>query len=60
LRRSPGDSGVVVLLDNRFLRYTSVLGEDTVSDLWPFEDLQEMRLAIAEFEKQREVCAVAH
>lgn len=59
LRRSPGDSGVVILLDNRFLRYTSVLGEDMVSDIWPFEDLDEMKLAISEFQKQREVCTVA-
>jgi DNA excision repair protein ERCC-2 len=59
LRRSPEDSGVVLLLDNRFLRYTSVLGEDMVSDIWPFADLEEMRLAISEFQKQREACAVA-
>jgi DNA excision repair protein ERCC-2 len=56
LRRSPSDSGVVVLLDNRFLRYMSVVGEDMVSDIWPFEDLDEMRFAITEFLNQREAC----
>ena len=53
LRRSPTDSGIVVLLDSRFLRYLSVFGDDIVSDVWPFQDISELKQAITQFNKMR-------
>ena len=52
LRRSPEDSGVVVLLDKRFLRYMSAFGEDASSDLWPYTDEEELANAIQLFAKE--------
>jgi len=49
LRRSPSDSGVVVLLDNRFLKHMLVFGDEIVSDVWPYEDISEIREAITQF-----------
>lgn len=54
LRRSPEDSGVVVLLDNRFLKHLLVFGEDIVSDVWPYEDISELKQAITQFNQMRE------
>lgn len=54
LRRSPADWGVSVLLDRRFLRFTSVFSEDMVSDMWPYEGPEELRYAIGHFIKARE------
>ncbi len=53
LRRSPSDSGVVVLLDNRFLKHMLVFGDEIVSDVWPYEDISEIREAITQFNKMR-------
>ncbi len=53
LRRSPTDSGVVVLLDNRFLRYLHVFGDDIVSDVWPYQDTVELKQAITQFNQMR-------
>jgi len=53
LRRSPEDSGVVVLLDNRFLKHLLVFGDDIVSDVWPYEDINELRQAITQFNQMR-------
>ena len=53
LRRSPTDSGVVVLLDNRFLKHLLVFGDDIVSDVWPYEDINELRQAITQFNEMR-------
>jgi len=53
LRRSPSDSGVVVLLDNRFLKHMLVFGDEIVSDVWPYEDISEIREAITQFNKLR-------
>lgn len=53
LRRSPTDSGVVVLLDNRFLKHLLVFGDEIVSDVWPFNDTDELRQGITEFNKMR-------
>jgi DNA excision repair protein ERCC-2 len=49
LRRSPEDWGVVVLIDNRFIRYINVLGEDVVSDTWPFEGVEELHSAVQQY-----------
>ena len=49
LRRSPGDRGIIVLLDRRFLRHMSAFGEDASSDLWPYDDVQELTEAIRLF-----------
>lgn len=49
LRRSPEDWGVVVLLDRRFLRYIDVLGDDIVSDAWPYSDANELHSAIQQY-----------
>jgi len=54
LRRSPSDSGVVVLLDNRFLRHLHVFGDEIVSDVWPYEDVSEIQQAITQFNQMRE------
>lgn len=54
LRRSPRDSGVVVLLDNRFLRHLHIFGDDIVSDVWPYEDVSEIQQAITQFNQMRE------
>jgi len=53
LRRSPTDSGVVLLLDNRFLQHLLVFGDEIVSDVWPFDDTEELKQAIAQFNKMR-------
>ena len=53
LRRSPEDSGVVVLLDNRFLKHLLIFGEDIVSDVWPYEDINELKQAIEQFNEIR-------
>ncbi|NHJ15150.1 MAG: ATP-dependent DNA helicase [Candidatus Thorarchaeota archaeon] len=49
LRRSPEDWGVVVLLDSRFLRYIDVLGDDVVSDTWPYSDVDELHSAVQQY-----------
>jgi DNA excision repair protein ERCC-2 len=49
LRRSPEDWGVVVLLDKRFLSYIDVLGDEVVSDAWPFEGVDELRMAVQQY-----------
>jgi DNA excision repair protein ERCC-2 len=54
LRRSPTDTGVVVLLDNRFLKHLKVFGDDIVSDVWPYRDVEELKLAISQFVKMQE------
>ncbi|OLS31716.1 MAG: ATP-dependent DNA helicase [Candidatus Thorarchaeota archaeon AB_25] len=54
LRRSPTDTGVVVLLDNRFLKHLKVFGEEIVSDVWPYRDVEELKLAISQFVKMQE------
>jgi Rad3-related DNA helicase len=54
LRRSPTDTGVVVLLDNRFLKHLKVFGDDIVSDVWPYRDVEELNLAIGQFVKMQE------
>jgi hypothetical protein len=43
-----------VLLDNRFLKHINVFGEDTVSDIWPYSNLEELRTAISQFIQMRE------
>ncbi|MCK4567277.1 MAG: ATP-dependent DNA helicase, partial [Candidatus Thorarchaeota archaeon] len=53
LRRSPSDSGVVVLLDNRFLKHMLVFGPEIVSDVWPYEDISEIKQAITQFNEMR-------
>ncbi len=53
LRRSPSDSGVVVLLDNRFLKHMLVFGDEIVSDVWPYEDISEIREAITQFNEMK-------
>jgi len=53
LRRSPTDSGVVVLLDSRFLKYLHVFGDEIVSDVWPFQDVSELKQAITQFNQMR-------
>lgn len=53
LRRTPADSGVVVLLDSRFLKYLHVFGEDIVSDIWPYQDVVELKQAIVHFNQMR-------
>ncbi len=53
LRRSPSDSGVVVLLDNRFLKHMLVFGDEIVSDVWLYEDVSEIREAITQFNEMR-------
>jgi hypothetical protein len=45
---------VVVLLDNRFMRHLHIFGEDIVSDVWPYEDVSEIRQAITQFNQMRE------
>ncbi|TFF83644.1 hypothetical protein EU524_02195, partial [Candidatus Thorarchaeota archaeon] len=52
LRRAPGDRGVVVLMDKRFLRYMSAFGEEAASDLWPYRDVEELTDAIKLFVKE--------
>jgi len=54
LRRSPTDTGVVVLLDNRFLKHLKVFGEEIVSDVWPYRDVEELKLAISQFVRMQE------
>ena len=54
LRRSPTDTGIVVLLDNRFLKHLKVFGEEIVSDVWPYRDVEELKLAISQFVKMQE------
>jgi Rad3-related DNA helicase len=54
LRRSPRDSGVVVLLDNRFLKHLHVFGDEIVSDVWPYEEVSEIQQAITQFNQMRE------
>ena len=54
LRRSPTDTGVVVLLDNRFLNHLKVFGEDIVSDVWPYREVEELKMAIGQFVKMQE------
>ncbi|TFG34591.1 ATP-dependent DNA helicase [Candidatus Thorarchaeota archaeon] len=53
LRRSPLDSGIIVLLDSRFLKYLHIFGEDIVSDVWPYQDVVELKNAIIQFNKMR-------
>jgi DNA excision repair protein ERCC-2 len=53
LRRSPTDSGVVVLLDNRFLKHLLVFGDEIVSDVWLYNDTAELRQAITQFNQIR-------
>jgi DNA excision repair protein ERCC-2 len=53
LRRSPTDSGVIVLLDNRFLQHLFVFGEEIVSDVWPYVDTDELKQAITQFNRMR-------
>jgi DNA excision repair protein ERCC-2 len=53
LRRSPTDSGVVLLLDNRFIQHLLVFGDEIVSDVWPYDDIIELRQAITQFNKMR-------
>jgi len=54
LRRAPTDTGVVVLLDNRFIKHLKVFGEEIVSDVWPYRDVEELELAISQFVKMQE------
>ena len=54
LRRSPTDTGVVVLLDNRFIKHLKVFGEEIVSDVWPYRDVDELRLAVSQFVRMQE------
>ncbi|MFW9786420.1 MAG: ATP-dependent DNA helicase [Candidatus Thorarchaeota archaeon] len=54
LRRSPTDTGVVVLLDNRFLKHLRIFGDDIVSDVWPYRDVEELELAIGQFVNMQE------
>ena len=54
LRRSPTDTGVVVLLDNRFIKHLKVFGEDIVSDVWPYREVEELELAISQFVRMQE------
>ncbi|MFW9835401.1 MAG: ATP-dependent DNA helicase [Candidatus Thorarchaeota archaeon] len=54
LRRSPTDTGVVVLLDNRFLKHLKVFGDDIVSDVWPYREVEELKMAIDQFVKMQE------
>lgn len=54
LRRSPNDTGIVVLLDNRFLKHLKVFGDDIVSDVWPYREVDELKLAIGQFVKMQE------
>ncbi len=49
LRRSPADLGVVVLLDNRFLRHVSMLGPRAAADTWPYSTEDELIEAIEMF-----------
>jgi DNA excision repair protein ERCC-2 len=53
LRRSPTDSGVVILLDNRFIQHLLVFGDEIVSDVWPYDDTAELKQAITQFNKMR-------
>lgn len=53
LRRSPSDSGVVVLLDSRFLKYLHVFGDEIISDVWPYTDITEIKQAIMQFNQMR-------
>jgi Rad3-related DNA helicase len=53
LRRSPSDSGVIVLLDSRFLEHLLVFGEDIISDAWPYSDTCELNQAITQFNQMR-------
>jgi len=53
LRRSPTDSGVVVLLDNRFLKHLLVFGDEIVSDVWPYEGISEISQAITQFNQMK-------
>jgi DNA excision repair protein ERCC-2 len=53
LRRSPTDSGVIVLLDNRFLQHLLVFGDEIVSDVWPYNDIDELKQAITQFDQMR-------
>ncbi|MFX1482633.1 MAG: ATP-dependent DNA helicase [Promethearchaeota archaeon] len=55
LRRSPTDTGIVVLLDSRFMKHLKVFGDEIVSDVWPYRDVEELRLAISQFLKMQEV-----
>ncbi|MFW9967182.1 MAG: helicase C-terminal domain-containing protein, partial [Candidatus Thorarchaeota archaeon] len=54
LRRAPEDWGVVVLLDKRFLRHVRVFGDDMIADIWPFDDVEELKAAISQFIELRE------
>ncbi|MHA2078700.1 MAG: ATP-dependent DNA helicase [Candidatus Thorarchaeota archaeon] len=54
LRRSPTDTGVVVLLDNRFIKHLKVFGEEIVSDVWPYRDVDELKLAVSQFVRMQE------
>ncbi|MGV9170469.1 MAG: helicase C-terminal domain-containing protein, partial [Promethearchaeia archaeon] len=49
LRRSLRDRGICVLLDNRFVKYSRVLGDDVIADMWPYIGLSELREAIEWF-----------
>ncbi len=53
LRRAPDDWGVVVLLDRRFRKHIGVLGEDIVSDVWPYNETDEMVSAVDMFLQSR-------
>ncbi|MFW9846180.1 MAG: helicase C-terminal domain-containing protein, partial [Candidatus Thorarchaeota archaeon] len=54
LRRAPEDWGVVVLLDKRFLKHIRVFGDEMIADIWPFDDVDELRAAISQFIELRE------
>jgi hypothetical protein len=43
----------VLLLDNRFLQHLLVFGDEIVSDVWPFNDTDELKQAIIQFNKMR-------
>lgn len=49
LRRNPKDRGLCILLDNRFIKYSRVLGGDVIADMWPYDSLSELRAAIDMF-----------
>ena len=54
LRRSPEDSGIVLLLDRRFERHIRMFGADIEGDLWPYRSVNEMSQAIGMFTELRQ------
>ncbi len=54
LRRSPEDSGVVMLVDRRFGRHIKMFGKGIESDLWPYKTDEEIRYAIKMFNQLRQ------